>query len=159
MSIAVIHKVHISVSQIEFDQARQSAQIVIRVFADDLENALSRHTKRQFKLDHFNGGKNREAVESVMGYLSENFELKNKASRPVRLNWAGMETQVELAWLYLEARLPGGLDGVTLRQRIFCELFDDQVNIVNTKHQGKQVGLMFESKDEFKVIAGRAGAR
>jgi hypothetical protein len=48
--------------------------------------------------------------------------------------------------------MPGGLEGAQIRNKIFCELFDDQVNIVNAKHQGKRIGLMFESKDDFKIL-------
>ena len=72
---------------------------------------------------------------------------------------------MDMFWLYLEGKVPAGsansgsLDGSQLRNRIFCELFDDQVNIVNTKIQNKQIGLMFESKDGFKLISTSVPAK
>jgi len=146
------HKVHISVTNLEFNQPKQTVEIVIRVFTDDLENALSRSGARTVKIDPASAGKNRRVGDLVMAYLRSNFELKNKAGRPVTLSWNGIEGQIDMFWLYVKGRMPGGLEGAQMRNKIFCELFDDQVNIVNAKHQGKQIGLMFESKDDFKAI-------
>jgi uncharacterized protein DUF6702 len=146
------HKIHVSVTNLEFSRPRQTVEIVIRVFSDDLENALSRRAKRAVKIDPATADKNREGVELVMAYLRSNFELKNKAGRPVALSWNGIEGQPDMFWIFVKGRAPGGLEGAQLRNKIFCELFDDQVNIVNAKHQGKQLGLMFESKDDFKIL-------
>lgn len=156
------HKIHVSVTQIEFNQPKQAVEIVIRVFTDDLEHALSQRAGRAVKIPPEKAGQDRQAGALVMAYLRDSFVLKNKLGRPVKLAWAGIEGQpalMDMLWLYLEGRLPGGLEGAQLRNRIFCELFDDQVNIVNAKYQGKQFGLMFEAKDDFKVITGRAVAK
>ena len=146
------HRVHVSVTNLEFNQPRQTVEIVIRVFMDDLENALSLRAKRAVKIDPATAGKDRQVVELVMTYLRSSFELKNKAGRTVALSWNGIEGQPDMFWIFVKGRTPGGLEGAQLRNKIFCELFDDQVNIVNAKHQGKQVGLMFESKDDFKIL-------
>jgi hypothetical protein len=146
------HKIHVSVTTLEFSQPRQTVEIVIRGFSDDLENALSRRAERAVKIDPATAGKDRKVVELVMAYLRSNFELKNKAGRPVTLSWNGIEGQPDMFWIFVRGRAPGGLEGAQLRNKIFCELFDDQVNIVNAKHQGKQIGLMFEAKDDFKIL-------
>lgn len=149
------HKIHVSVAQLEFNQKAQSVEIVIRVYADDLENALSQHAKRQVKLDPANASKDKRVGEAVIAYLRDNFELKNKEGHLVKLNWVGLEWQVDMFWLYAEAKMLNGLDGSQLRNRVFFDLYEDQVNIVNTKIQNKQVGLMFEQKDGFKTITNR----
>src|SRR4030095_16588575 len=146
------HKIHVSVTYLEFNQPRQTVEIVIRVFTDDLENALSRGGAREVKIDPASAGKDRRGGDLVMSYLRWNVELKNRAVRPFTLSWAGTEGQMDMFWLYVKGRMPGGLEGAQMRNKIFCELFDDQVNIVNAKSQGKQIGLMFESKDNFKAI-------
>jgi uncharacterized protein DUF6702 len=146
------HKIHVSVTNLEFSRPRQTVEIVIRVFSDDLENALSRRANRAVKIDPATAGKDRQVVELVMAYLRSSFELKNKAGRTVALSWNGIEGQPDMFWIFVKGRAPGGLEGAQLRNKIFCELFDDQVNIVNAKHQGKQLGLMFESKDDFKIL-------
>jgi hypothetical protein len=146
------HKIHVSVTNLEFNQPKQMVEIVIRVFTDDLENALSQRAKRSVKIDPATADKDRQIIELVMAYLRSSFELKNKAGRPVALSWNGIEGQTDMFWVYVKGRMPGGLEGAQMRNKIFCELFEDQVNIVNAKHQGKQIGLMFESKDDFKAL-------
>jgi hypothetical protein len=146
---AVAHKIHVSVAQLEYNPRLQNVEVVLRVYADDLENALSRHARRPIKLDP---EKDKEAGEVVMGYLRQHFELKNSAGKPVRFAWVGIESQVDMFWLYFQGKLPAGLSGTQLKNRVFCDLFEDQVNIVNTKLSGKPLGLMFEPKDEFKPI-------
>jgi hypothetical protein len=150
------HKIHVSVTRLEFSQPKQMVEIVIRVFTDDLENALSRRTKQAVKIDPATAGKDRQFIESAITYLRGNFELKNKAGRLVALSWSGIEAQpgaqADMMWIFIKGRMPGGLEGAQLRNKIFCELFDDQINIVNAKHRGKQTGLMFESSDDFKTL-------
>jgi hypothetical protein len=150
------HKIHVSVMNLEFDRPKQTVEIVIRVFTDDLENALGRRAKQAMKIDLATAGKDRQFIEQVMAYLRGGFELKNKAGRPVALSWNGVEGQpdgqADMIWIFVKGRMPGGLEGAQMRDKIFCELFDDQVNIVNAKHQGKQIGLMFEPKDDFKIL-------
>ncbi|MGE0126825.1 MAG: DUF6702 family protein [Blastocatellales bacterium] len=152
LNIPRSHKIHVSVTHLEFNQPKQTVEIVIRVYTDDLENALSQRAKREVKIDLASAGKDRRLAEQVMAYLRSNFELKNKAGRTASLSWSGIEGQMDMFWLYVKGRMPGGLEGARMRNKIFCELFDDQVNIVNAKHQGKQIGLMFEAKDEFKAL-------
>ena len=90
-----MHKVHVSVAQIEFNQKSQSAEIVIRVYADDLENALSQHNKRQVKIDPATAKKDKRIGETVLSYLRNNLELKAKNGSPVKLSWTGLESQVD----------------------------------------------------------------
>ena len=150
------HKVHVSVTNLEFEQPKQMVDIVIRVFTDDLENALSRRAKQAVKIEPATADKDRQFIESVMAYLRSSFELKNKAGRPVILSWEGIEGQSEgqadMIWIFVKGRMPGGFESAQIRNKIFCELFEDQVNIVNAKHQGKRIGMMFESKDDFKTL-------
>lgn len=149
------HKIHVTVSQLEYDPKAQSVEIVMRVFADDLENALSQMIKRQIKLDPDSARKDKVVGQNVLAYLRNTFELKSKAGRTVKLGWVGLEWQTDMFWLYFEGKLPansGTLEGTQIRNKVFCDLYEDQVNIVNTKIQSKQIGFMFDPKDDFKVI-------
>lgn len=151
-----MHKFHVSVSQVEYNASGQSVQVVMRIYSDDFENALSRHAKRQVKLDP---ARDKDAGDLVMSYLRGQFELKTKAGKPVKFNWVGLEAQVDMFWLYFEGKVPGGFSGAQLKNRVLCEIFEDQVNIVNVKYQGKQAGTMFEPKDEFKPISELKAAK
>jgi hypothetical protein len=149
------HKFHVSNSQIEYNQTAQSVEVVIRVFADDFQHAISRRSGREIRFDRPEDWKDKAKTELILAYLNENFVVKNKTGRPVKLSWVGMEGMADMFWIYLEGKMPGGLVGAQIRNRVHCELFDDQVNVLTAKFQGRQIGLMFEPKDDFKLIAQR----
>lgn len=156
------HKLHLSVAQLDYNQKSQSVEIVLRVYADDLEAAVSRHANRPVNIDPATANKDKRLGQAILAYLRNSVELKSKNGAPVKLIWRGMEWRMDMFWLSVTGKLPAvpagenGLDGAQLKNRIFCELFADQVNIVNTKIREKQVGLMFEAKDGFKTITGGA---
>jgi hypothetical protein len=150
--VAYAHKFHVSVAQLEFNEKEQTVEITLRVFTDDLENALSQHTKRPIKINPATANGDKQLGATIIAYLRTSFELKSKTNRPVRFTWVGLEGQGDMCWLYIEGKLPGGLEGAQLRNKIFCDLFDDQINIVNAKIQNKQIGLMFAPQDDFRAI-------
>lgn len=151
--IAAAHKFYVSITQIEYNQQEKSAEIIIRIFADDLESALGKRTGRSVKI-----GQATDFDQLALGYLRDTFELKNGSGRIVRFNWVGKEVQTDMVWIYIEAKMPEGLIGAQLRNRILFDVFSDQVNIVNTKYNGKQVGLMYQQRDGFKPIMERQEA-
>jgi arabinogalactan endo-1,4-beta-galactosidase len=146
------HKFHASIAQIEYNAKEQAIEAVIRFFADDFETAISQHAKREIKFNTPQSLKDKANSEAVFSYVRERFELKGKNGIPVRLTWVGMELQADMVWVYVAGKLPGGLGGAQLRNRIMHELFDDQVNIVNFKYDGKQTGTMFNVQDGFKLV-------
>jgi len=152
---STFHKFHVSVSQVEYDRVRQTSRIMIRVFADDLQTAVSQHVGRTLRIQGAPITNDREIGGLIHSYVRDRLELRTRDGRAVSLNWAGLEAQSDVVWLYVEGRTPGGLAGAQLRNRLFCELYEDQVNIVNTLHQQKTIGVMFEPKDDFKSITDR----
>lgn len=147
------HKFYVSITQIEYNQKEKNAEIIIRIFADDLENALGKRAGRSVKI-----GQTEDFDKLALAYLRETFEFRNRSGQAVKFNWVGKEVQTDMVWIYIEAKMPEGLGGAQLRNRILFEMFSEQVNIVNTKFNGKQTGLMYQQGDKFKSITERAPA-
>jgi hypothetical protein len=77
------HKFHVSVSQVEFDRAKQSARIMIRVFADDLQTAVSQHAGRTLRIQGAQGAaiaNDREMGGLIHAYLRDRLELRTGSS-------------------------------------------------------------------------------
>jgi hypothetical protein len=81
--------------------------------------------------------------------------LKNAKGEIVKLAWVGMDAGVDSAWLYFEAQLPEGPAGVQLRNQFMFDLYDDQINLVNIKQDGKKHALTFKNGDSFQPLAPR----
>ncbi|HEX8633490.1 MAG TPA: DUF6702 family protein [Pyrinomonadaceae bacterium] len=148
VSAAAAHKFHTSFTEADYNAAERSLQITLRTFPDDLEKVLNRRGGTAVRLD-----RKQEAEPLLVAYLQETFQLKNAAGEIVKLSWVGMDAGVDSAWLYFEARLPEGCAGTTLRNRFMFDLYDDQINLVNFKQDGKKRALTFKNGDNFQPLA------
>lgn len=147
---AAAHKYYTSLAQVEYNAESKTVEVALRVFADDLELALTRRAGRAVKLDG-----TKDADRMVLDYLRETFEIKNPAGRAKGLELVGMEVRSEVAWVYLEAEMPEGLAGARLRDHILFELFDEQVNVVRVRYAGGRTDLVFVRGDGEHAVPPR----
>ncbi|MCS7079375.1 MAG: hypothetical protein NZ585_04895 [Chloracidobacterium sp.] len=139
MSAAAVHKFHASFTTIEYNANSGSLEVLLRVFSDDLESALSRKARRRIELD-----RTPNIAELVGDYVRERFKLRRMTGDALRLLWVGMEQRVDMTWIYVEAPAPAGLTDVEALVTIFFELFRDQKNNVSSKdHRGKRHDILF----------------
>jgi hypothetical protein len=145
---ATAHKFYTSISHVEYNQETKSLEVAVRVFSDDLEVAL---TKRNNKAIYLDATKDVGAI--ITAYLQDVFEIKGRDGEHKKIRWVGMETKVDATWLYFEVKLPEGLAGAELRNRLFFELFTEQVNIINFVDGDKKLDFAFKRGDEFKSLS------
>ena len=141
------HKFYTSLAQVEYNAGEKTVEVTLRVFADDLELALTRRAGREVRLD-----RTKDADRLVLDYLRDTFEIKNRDGEAKTLKWVGMEMRAGVAWLYVEAEMPEGLAGARLRDGLFFELFDEQVNTVSVRYPGAKVDLVFARGDGERAI-------
>ncbi|MCA1556357.1 MAG: hypothetical protein LC747_06675 [Acidobacteria bacterium] len=103
--VASAHKFHTSFAEVDYNAKEGSLQITLRTFPDDLENILSRRSKKSVRLD-----RKQETEPLLAAYLQETFQLKNARGEIVKLSWVGMDAGVDSAWLYFEALMWHELD-------------------------------------------------
>lgn len=144
---ATAHKYHFSFTQLEYNSQEKATEIILRVFADDLETAISKRSGKSIKLD------NKEATAMVTEYVRDKIELKGRDGRAKKLTWVGMEPKVDVVFLYLEAKAPEGVIGAQFRQQMFFDLFEDQVNQVLFKVDPHKASVDFKQGDGFKTIS------
>lgn len=144
---ALAHKFHESLAQLDYNEETRAVEMTFRLFADDLEESLSRRAGRKIRID-----KAKESEALALAYLQEAFELKNGDGQTRTFRWVGMEIKVDVVWVYVEADMPEGINRAQLRNRIFFDLFDDQVNRVNIRSGAARAFLVFKPGDQFKPL-------
>ena len=150
---ASAHTFHTSLMQMEYNARSRCVEIAVQVFTHDLENVLTRRRggRGRVRLD-----KTPDAAKLALAYLNEAFTLRNRQGEVKTFKWVGMEQSAEAVWLYVEAAMPEGLAGASVRNRIFFDLLDDQVNRVHVKFDGRKTDLVFKPGDDFKPITVKA---
>jgi hypothetical protein len=144
---AAAHKYYRSLAQVEYNAESKSVEVSLRVFADDLELALTRRAGRKVSLD-----RTKDADRLVLAYLRDTFEIKNRDGETKALKWVGMELRADVAWLYVEAEMPEGLAGGRVRDHILFELFEKQVNTVSVRYPDARADLVFARGDGERAV-------
>ncbi len=133
------HKFYTSITQLEYNLQTKSAEIMMRVFWDDWESALSNFTGKKIRMDD----KDIEAVS--LKYLEQYFRLSNAKNKARSLHMVGVELQKDMAVIYLEASFPEGLHQARISQLCLTEQFDTQVNLVNVIDDTRRQTLVFRA--------------
>lgn len=123
-----LHPIHVSVTEIEFDEKDKALEIMMRVFIDDLELTL-RNSRNEPELDILNP--EGAAVDQMMkDYLRTHFKisLDNKLQKT---NYLGHEREGEAFIFYIEVPDVGQWESITIQNDIIMNTYDDQSNIVH----------------------------
>jgi hypothetical protein len=94
------HPVHVSVTEIEYDAAEKELEIMMRIFIDDLENALRQYHK-QAGLDILNTDE-ATAKRLIGKYLLDHFNVVLD-SRKAQLEYLGHEVEGQAFICYILA--------------------------------------------------------
>ncbi len=130
-----LHPLHTTLTQLGFDARDRTALITIRVFADD-----------------FRAAARGESDSTAFTYVAAGFTLTNADGRALTLAWCGARRTGDLVWLCLRAPAPGGLAGLRVHARLLFDLYEDQINIVQARYEGRRVSLLFSRGDPPKPL-------
>src|SRR3954453_16980609 len=137
------HTFHTSLMRMEFNATEKTVECTLQVYSHDLELALNKRAGKSISLDES------AAVDQlIQNYLREMLILKNSQSDIKTFSWIGRESLGDNQILYFEAKMPEGLNGAVLTNRLMFDIADDQVNMVNVLNQGERIDLAFRKGEE-----------
>jgi hypothetical protein len=137
------HKFYVSTTIIHQNTINQTLEITIKLFTDDLENALQQFTEEPIRL-----GDEREHPDTekwLEEYLRDRFKLSFN-DRPVVLSYIGKEVEYDLSYVYFELLNIPDFTILNIKNEILFDMFDDQVNIVHLRIDGWEQTLMFDKR-------------
>lgn len=124
-----LHPIHISVTEIEFDQKEKALEIMMRVFIDDLEVSLKDRFD-QPDLDLFDRANADKLDELMRPYLADHFRI-TLDGKPARINYLGHEQEPDVFIFYIEVENVKRWEEIDVRNTIIMETYNDQSNLVN----------------------------
>ena len=138
------HPLHTTLVQLTYDERAHVLEGTIRVFAGDFAAAVAKRNGARTPDD------DRVADAAAFAYVSSTFRVTDAAGRAVALTWCGSRRANDLLWLCVRAANappPGALE---LSDQMLCELFDDQINIVQSVAGGRHASMLFTKGDGAK---------
>ncbi|MDP2068316.1 MAG: hypothetical protein Q8K04_05055 [Lutibacter sp.] len=125
-----MHKYYVSLCEIEYLKEKQSVQIILGVFIDDLEFILDKNSGKSLNLA------SKTEVENVddyyKKYLSEHL-LVSVNSKNQSFKYIGKEYDGDIVRFYLEITDIKELKSLEITNNILINEFPDQKNIVKIK--------------------------
>lgn len=124
-----LHPIHVSVTEIEYDEKDRALEIMMRVFVDDLELTL-RESFSDPALDVLDPANNKRVDELVAKYLADHFKI-TLDNKPQQAHYLGREREGEAFIFYVEVRNVSKWNTITVRNEVIMGTYDDQSNIIH----------------------------
>ncbi len=144
---AYAHPLHTTLTQMTEDRARGVVHATIRVFADDFGTSLSHFARTA------GAPMSAQWNAAAFGYVSTVFTIAGKSGAALPLRSCGVTRTADVLWICVEASSPLGLAAVQVRNAMLCDLFEDQVNVVQGSIGGARRSLLFTKGDRLKPLA------
>lgn len=151
IKIHLLHPFHVSVCDMVYETDDKHLKISVRLFLDDLEDALEPQTG----LDVYDITREEDWALTqflLKTYFAENLliKIKNKELSPVYL---GSEVEGDAMWCYLEIEKLRPFDEMTVQYTALKEVFDDQENLVHVRVDGTVRSCrIFGDKEEDQLV-------
>ena len=148
-----VHPIHISKCQAEFNAENSELEIIVRVFMDDLELAISEEgIARDLMLGMDN--EDDHADSAIETYLSNHLRIYEKKKR-INVEFERKEISEDgLAfWIFLRTERISKPEGLKIEYDLHMELYDDQKNIFNIIHSDfREAYFLFTRQNRSFVV-------
>ena len=140
------HPLHTTLVQITYDARGRVLEGSIRVFAGDFAAAVAKHGGVATPND------DRVTDAAAFAYVSNTFRLSDATGHAVPLAWCGSRRANDLLRLCVRAINASAPNDLKLSDQMLCELFDDQINIVQSAAGEKHASMLFTKGDGPKSV-------
>ncbi|MFM6949031.1 MAG: DUF6702 family protein [Aquirufa sp.] len=144
----VLHPFHTSVSECVYNEKEKIWELSIRLFQDDLEQALTEFQGKKFQ---FQFASNPDVL--LESYIRKHvgFVVNQKLQTPYR--WIGWEAQSDAIWIYIEIPTANDLSGVYFQQSALTEVFSDQTNLLHVARKELKKSYLFQKNQPVQQIS------
>jgi hypothetical protein len=140
------HPLHTTLVQLTYDARGRVLEGTIRVFAGDFAAAVAKRGGVATPND------DRVTDAAAFAYVSRTFRLSDATGHDVPLAWCGSRRANDLLWLCVRAANASAPEVLKLSDQMLCELFDDQINIVQSAAGEKHASMLFTKGDGAKNV-------
>jgi hypothetical protein len=127
------HPFYICVTDIKHDAKQHSLNISIKLFTNDIENALKKTTAKH--IDLLNPKNKPEMEVELFNYIKKRFTL-NSNQKPITLNFIGYEKEDDVIWVYLEVKKIHQPKTLKINTTLLYDYLPQQTNIVHAEING-----------------------
>jgi hypothetical protein len=145
------HPIHLSIVNMELDKSKETLNYSVRLFQEDLLQLLGMLIHEELH----KGRTEQEAYADttlISKYFQENLKVfaNDKELESLLLKQISEESE---AWLYFSSPLPEIPDKLEIENKIYIEIFSDQINMLIFAFGSKEKAFTFNSSLTRQLIA------
>jgi len=133
------HPIHVSVTEITYDEKEKELEIISRIFIDDLEASI-RQARKQPELNLLEPGASITTDQLVRDYVLQQFKV-SLDGRAQSIVYLGHEIENEALLCYIQVKNVKKWKGIEVVNKVITELHDDQSNLVHVTVRGNVKSL------------------
>lgn len=138
---ATLHKVYVSSTEIEYVKEKQSLQIIVKIFIDDIEQDLQARYSPDIRLD--SKKETKQDVENLKKYVLQKLKISANGN-PVTLQYIGKEYDIDIVNMYFEVDNISELKSIEIENKILFDMFPKQHNIIHFKKSKDRQNLILD---------------
>ncbi len=132
------HPLHLSSTEINFNEKENSLEISCKLFTDDFEDVLAKQYK--IKTDLTKPSMQKAMDDVIEKYLSTHLQFKVNGKK-IQATYLGFEKDNEATNVYLEINMVPSIQNLNISNSILYDLFNDQMNILHVTKSGTRKSL------------------
>lgn len=149
ISTNAMHPLHISFTNIDFDESASKLTISVKFFSDDFQNMFIHNYNKEINFDE---KLSNDKIDAVKKFLEDNFMLSiNKKDLTKDIKFVNSKTNFESTWLNFEIDFKGKIKSLVFSNKAFFEIFSDQTNLLIFKY--KEIEEGFQITKDNQVIS------
>lgn len=138
------HPIHTTLTEVVLDATDGTMHFTIRAFADDFSAAVAKHARKQRPANYV------VPDADIIAYVSSAVSVES-AGQHAPFTWSGSKRSGDVVWVTFKVPSVRQLRGVKIASTLLFELYDDQVNIVQTTAEGRHRSMLFTTGDGRKL--------
>ena len=127
------HPFYLSVVDIKHDAKQQTLNVSVKLFINDIENALKKTSTKS--IDLLNPKNKAEMETELMNYIKKRLSLSVN-EKAVTLNFIGYEKEEDAIWAYFEVKKVPQPKTIKVDTKLLFDFLPQQANIVHTEING-----------------------
>ena len=140
------HPVHLTYTNVEFNQSASRFEIMIKLFADDFNSIIQKKYGKDLKL--VDGNPVKDANTFIDKYILEHFRLiiDGKDKTKSDLKFVKMEFKELSVWLYYTYSFKGNVNIFSINNSLMTDLYSDQTNLLIFTFKNEQKAIRFSNQ-------------
>lgn len=143
-----MHPVHVSLTNVEYNEQKEEFDIVFKLFMDDFEAIIEHKYGSKIKIN--SSEKDNEKQKYMTKYILEHFKfiIDEKDFTKEKLKFVKKENNQQAVWVYYRFKQKENIKKIEIKNSLMNDHFNDQKNLLFFKYKNTQEAVSLNKEED-----------